>query len=59
MVEEATFLSLYGWSALVFDDEDLRGVYALAVPEVLEARQAQEEQKGDEDEKESVVRRGA
>ncbi|NCF66475.1 MAG: hypothetical protein GWP61_10885 [Chloroflexi bacterium] len=59
VVEEATFLSLYGWSALVFDDEDLRGVYALAVPEVLEARQAQEEQKGDEDEKESVVRRGA
>lgn len=35
--EEAPFLSLYGWSAVSFDDADLRGVYVLGAPEVLEA----------------------
>jgi magnesium-transporting ATPase (P-type) len=36
-VEEAPFLSVYGWSAISFDDDDLRGVYVLAEPEILEA----------------------
>jgi magnesium-transporting ATPase (P-type) len=34
--EEAPFLSVYGWSALAFNDNDLRGVYVLGVPEILE-----------------------
>ena len=33
---EATFLSAYGWVATVFDDDDLRGVYVLGEPQVLE-----------------------
>ena len=33
---EATFLSAYGWVASVFDDDDLRGVYVLGEPQVLE-----------------------
>jgi hypothetical protein len=33
--EEAPFLSLYGWSAVAFDDEDLRGVYVLGDPDLL------------------------
>jgi magnesium-transporting ATPase (P-type) len=39
-VEEAPFLSVYGWSAVAFDDDDLRGVYVLAEPEVLAAHLA-------------------
>jgi magnesium-transporting ATPase (P-type) len=35
--EQAPFLSLYGWSAVAFDDADLRGVYVLGDPGVLEA----------------------
>ena len=34
--EEAPFLAVYGWSAVAFDDDDLRGVYVLAEPKVLE-----------------------
>ncbi|MFC2031415.1 hypothetical protein ACFLWA_11910 [Chloroflexota bacterium] len=33
---EAPFLSVYGWSAIRFDDDDLRGVYVLGEPEVLQ-----------------------
>jgi len=33
---EAPFLSAYGWNAMVFDDDDLRGVYVLGEPQVLE-----------------------
>ncbi len=43
--EEAPFFSLYGWSAIAFDDDDLRGVYVLGDPQVLEpylARNGQE-----------------
>jgi cation-transporting ATPase E len=35
--EEAPFLSLFGWSAIAFDDEGLRGIYVLGEPEILEA----------------------
>jgi magnesium-transporting ATPase (P-type) len=38
--EEAPFLSLYGWSAITFDDEDLRGIYVLGDPQVLGAHLA-------------------
>jgi magnesium-transporting ATPase (P-type) len=49
--EEAPFLAVYGWSAVAFDDEDLRGVYVLAEPEVLEAHLAfqAEGEESDED----------
>ncbi|HSR34384.1 MAG TPA: HAD family hydrolase, partial [Anaerolineae bacterium] len=36
MLEEVSFLAVYGWSAVAFDDEDLRGVYVLGEPQVLE-----------------------
>ncbi len=36
VLEEAPFLSVYGWSAIAVDDDDLRGVYVLGDPEVLE-----------------------
>ncbi len=35
--EEAPFLSAYGWSAIAFDDTDLRGIYVLGAPQVLQA----------------------
>jgi magnesium-transporting ATPase (P-type) len=35
-VEEAPFMSVFGWSALTLDDDDMRGTYVLGVPEVLE-----------------------
>jgi cation-transporting ATPase E len=35
-VEEAPFFSIYGWSGIVFDDDDLRGTYVLGEPEILE-----------------------
>ena len=34
--DEAPFLSVYGWSAIAFDDDDLRGVYVLGEPQALE-----------------------
>lgn len=34
--ESAPFLSAYGWSAVVFDDDDLQGLYVLAEADVLE-----------------------
>jgi magnesium-transporting ATPase (P-type) len=36
VVEEAPFLTAFGWSAITFDDDDLRGVYVLGGPLVLE-----------------------
>jgi len=34
--EEAPFMSVYGWSAISFDDDDLRGVYVMGHPQILE-----------------------
>jgi magnesium-transporting ATPase (P-type) len=34
--DAAPFLSAYGWSALTFDDDDLRGVFVLGDPQILE-----------------------
>jgi magnesium-transporting ATPase (P-type) len=51
--EEAPFWSLYGWSAVAFDDEDLSGVYVLGTPEILEpylatgSEQPEEMEKGE------------
>jgi magnesium-transporting ATPase (P-type) len=51
--ETAPFLSAYGWSAIAFDDDDLRGVFVLGDPQILErhllpgdqeAKEAPEEQ---------------
>jgi len=36
VVEEVTFSSARKWSALSFDDEDMRGVYVLGAPAMLE-----------------------
>jgi magnesium-transporting ATPase (P-type) len=36
IVEAATFFSAFGWSALAFDDEDLRGVFVLGDPRIVE-----------------------
>ena len=33
--EEAPIMSLHGWEAIVFGDDDLRGVYVLGEPETL------------------------
>jgi len=35
ILEDAPFISAYGWSAVVFDDDDLSGVYVLAGPKLL------------------------
>ncbi len=35
--EEAPFLSVYGWSGITMDEEDMRGVFVLGEPEVLAA----------------------
>ena len=34
--EEAPFLAALGWSAVTFDDRDLRGTYVLGEPQILE-----------------------
>jgi magnesium-transporting ATPase (P-type) len=36
VVEEVAFLSLFGWNAVAFDDDGLRGVYVLGHPDLLE-----------------------
>jgi len=35
--EESPFLAALGWSAVTFDDQDLRGTYVLGEPQILEA----------------------
>jgi magnesium-transporting ATPase (P-type) len=53
--EEAPYWSVYGWSAVAFDDEDLSGVYVLGTPELLEpylARGAEEPKEREEGEQE-------
>jgi magnesium-transporting ATPase (P-type) len=44
IVEEAPFLSAFGWSAITFDDDDLRGVYVLGDPLILEEYLEEEEE---------------
>ena len=51
VVEEAPFLSAFGWSAITFDDDDLRGVYVLGDPLVLEGNLVAED--GEEVEEEA------
>jgi magnesium-transporting ATPase (P-type) len=49
--EEAPFLSVYGWSAITFDDDDLSGIFILGEPEVLAAHLvAVEEPEGEAEE---------
>jgi P-type E1-E2 ATPase len=36
IVEDAPFINVYGYCAIVIDEEDLRGLYALGYPETLE-----------------------
>jgi magnesium-transporting ATPase (P-type) len=40
--KDAPFLSVYGWSAVAFDDPDLRGVYVLGEPQLMESHLASE-----------------
>jgi hypothetical protein len=42
ILTEMPYLSAYGWSAVVLDDKDLRGVYVLGEPELLSAHMAQQ-----------------
>jgi magnesium-transporting ATPase (P-type) len=35
-LDEAPYLSIYGWNAIAFDDPDLSGIYVLGVPAALE-----------------------
>lgn len=53
IVEEAPFYSVFGWSAVVFDDRDLRGVYFLGDELVLRQHLGEEvgETLAEEDEK--------
>jgi magnesium-transporting ATPase (P-type) len=57
--EETPFLSLYGWSAVAFDDEDLQGVYVLGDPQVLQAYLATDGQEPAETETQPAVWRRA
>ena len=34
--DESPYLSIYGWSAITFNENDLRGVYVLGDPEILD-----------------------
>jgi magnesium-transporting ATPase (P-type) len=47
--EEAPFLSVYGWSAIAFDDADLRGTYVLGEPQVLETYLATDNELAEEE----------
>lgn len=47
IISEAPFLSVFGWSAVSFDDDDLRGVYVLGEPETLGNYLADEKNKSD------------
>ena len=58
-LEEAPFFSLYGWSAIAFDDDDLRGVYVLGDPQVLEAHLARDGQEPGETEGQPPIWRRA
>ncbi len=49
--EQAPFLSVYGWSAVAFDDDDLRGVYVLGDPQVVEAHMTAVARKEDDEKK--------
>ena len=40
---EAALMSVYGWNALVFDQEDLQGVYVLGDPQVIQASRISEQ----------------
>lgn len=43
VVDEAPFLSVYGWNAITFADPDLEGVFVLGVPAALEPHLSQKE----------------
>jgi hypothetical protein len=60
---DMAFLSVYGWTAAVFDDDDLRGVYILGEPRVLdphlvkiESDDSQDDNDGEEKEKRSITK---
>ncbi len=50
--ENAPFLSAYGWSAVAFDDDDLRGIYVLGDPDILEEHLLKDEEESIEAEPE-------
>jgi len=45
--QKAAYFSVYGWSALVFDEDDLRGVYVIGDASVLQALLAQQEKEAE------------
>jgi len=46
--EAAPFLSAFGWSALAFDDQDLRGVFVLGDPRIVEEHLVRDEEEAEE-----------
>lgn len=48
--EKAAYFSVYGWSALVFDEDDLRGIYVIGDASVLQALFTQQEEEAESDE---------
>ena len=48
--EAAPFLSAFGWSALAFDDPDLRGVFVLGDPRIVEERLVRDKEETEETE---------
>ena len=51
-LEQAPYLTVFGWSAIAFDDQDLQGIFVLGEPEVLEGSlvQGTEDPNADEEE---------
>lgn len=54
--EQAPHFSVYGWSALVFDEDDLRGVYVLADSDVLRVQLGQQQKEAERQSERSLVR---
>ena len=63
LVAEAPYLSAYRWAAVSVDDEDLRGIYVLGDPVILQANLIPVEEQGEDQEEvdepqEGAIRRG-
>jgi len=55
VLEQAANFSVYGWSALVFDEDDLRGIYVLGDASVLQAQLDKQGQETEDGADESLI----